>query len=298
MSKLTSLKDISNISKEFRKDIIQPDGRRVLKDKHLIYQNTIHFDLPYLDYDVLCELPRFLIRTSIFPNGARYGNIDQTVFWYWLAEVCFFDKWDYKHDDKRFKNLFGLLISSHMVNSSNISIPKNYHFARFIGDFHVLSACFAFPFLERCIRYKCKNYVSVDGSVLTNFQIPRYGKTDRPYNVGKFISNISHEVKLLYYYAFSRKFQKTLDKFFNELNKDSGLNNPDPFDLIGYWRNQLLHGQNIWSSGWEIATYLICLILLNYIPKKEYNSKISDLRKHVTWMQQTNSPYLWYFLEI
>lgn len=292
--KISAIDELERITSEFRKDIIRPDGSRVLKEKHLIYQKTIHFDIPNMKYDVICEVPRFLIRTSIFPNGARYGNTDQPIFWLWMAEVSNFQDWDFEYKDKRFVDLFGLLISSHLVDVSYLTIPHNYHFGRFLGNFHILPACFAFPFLERCIRTKCREYVKNDGSVIKKFDIPRYGKTDRPYVVGKFISNISHEMKLLYHYVTSHDFKGIFNRFLDELNEDSWLRFPDPFDLIGHWRNMLLHGENIWSSGWEIATYLICLILLSYISEKEYNSKIDTLRKQIKYKQKIKSPFLWY----
>lgn len=298
MNCLTSLADIVKITSDFRKDIIQPDGSRVLQEKHLKYQNTIHFDIPHMEYDVLCEIPRYLVRTSIFPNGARYGNVDQRVFWLWMAEVSFFPEWDFEYRDERFIDLFGLLISSHLVDVSKITMPVNYHFARFIGNFHILPACYAFPFLERCIRTKCHQYVNEDGMVIKNFNIPRHGRNDRSYTIGQRISNISHELKLLYHYVASPNFRNTLNKFMNELNEDSWLRIPDPFNLIGCWRNRLLHGKNIWSSGWEIATYLICLILLSYISKVEYNLKIDSLREHIRYKQKTNSPFLWFFFPV
>ena len=290
----TSLTEIDKITSEFRKDIVQPDGSRVLLDKHLEYQKTIHFNIPHMEYDVLCEMPRYLVRTSIFPNGARYGNIDQVAFWLWMAEVSNFGQWDFKYKDKRFRDLFGLLISSHLVDVSKITMPINYHFTRFIGNFHILPACYSFPFLERCIRFKCYKYVDEDGTVIKQFNIPRNGRSDRSYKIGQRVSNISHELILLYNYVASPYLQNTLYKFLNELNEDSWLRIPDPFNLIGDWRNNLLHGKNIWSSGWEIATYLICLILLSYISNDEYNTKIDSLREFIRYKQKMNSPFLWY----
>lgn len=298
MNSLTSLAEIDKITSDFRKDIIQPDGSRVLQDKHLKFQKTIHFDIPHIEYDILCEIPLYLVRTSIFPNGARYSNVDQLVFWLWMAEVINFEEWDFEYRDERFIDLFGLLISSHFFDVSKITMPTKYHFARFIGNFHILPACYAFPFLERCIRFKCHEYVNEDGTVIKNFNIPRHGRSDRSYTIGQPISNISHELKLLYHYVASTNFRNTLNRFMNELNEDSWLRLPDPFNLIGYWRNRLLHGQNIWSSGWEIATYLICLIILSYISKDEYHLKTISLREHIRYKQKTNSPYLWYFFKV
>ena len=98
----------------------------------------------------------------------------------------------------------------------------------------------------------------------------------------------------MYHYVSSTFFKDILYNFLKELNEDSWLRFNDPFNLIGHWRNILLHGENIWSSGGDIATYLICLILLSNISRDEYNSKIDQLLEHIKFKQKTKSPFLWY----
>lgn len=249
---LKSLEDIDKITSDFRKAIIQPDGRHEFDEERYEYLGKIHFDIPHMEYNVLCEIPRYLVRTSIFPRGGIYGNLDKISFLLWMAEVSTYHEWDFEYRDKRFKDLFGLLICSHLYDVSKINIPNNYHFTRFIGNFHILPACYAFPLLERCIRFKCHKYVSHDGAVIKDFDIPRYGRNDRSYRIGQHISNISHELKLLYHHVASSNFQNTLNRFMNEVNEDSLLRLPDPFNLIGEWRNKLLHGEHIWSSGFDV----------------------------------------------
>ena len=294
MSLSKSLEDIDKITSDFRKGIIQSDGSRAFDEEHYEYLGKIHFDIPHMEYNVLCEIPRSLVRTSIFPKGGIYENPDKIAFLLWIAEVSSFLKWDFQYRDKRFKDLFGLLICSHLFDVSKINMPNNYHFTRFIGNFHMLPACYAFPFLERCIRFKCPKYVKPDGAVIKDFDIPRYGRNDRLYRISEHISDISHELKLLYHHVASSNFQNILNRFMNEVNEDSWLRLPDPFNLIVEWRNELLHGQKIWSSGFDVSTYLICLILLSYISEDEYNLKIDSLLEHVQYKQKTNSSFLWY----
>ena len=294
MMLLKSIEDIDKITSDFRKAVVQPDGSRIFPDEQYEYIGILHFDFPHMEYDVLYEMPRYLLRTLIFPNGSRCTTLDQTAFFLWMAEVISFLKWDFEYRDKRFKDLFGLLICSHLFDVSSINMLDNYHFMRFIGNFHILPACYAFPFLERCIRIKCHEYVSESGSVKKQFNIPGA----RTYEIGRPISNISHELKLLYHHVASSNFQNILNKFMNELNEDSWLRVPDPFNLIGDWRNKLLHGEKIWSSGFEISTYLICLILLSYISEDEYNLKIDSLLEHIQYKQKTNSSYLWYSFQV
>lgn len=294
MSGYTSLEEIDQLTREFRESIIQPDGSRVLKAEHTEYMRTIHFDVPNMGYHVLFELPRFLVRTTIFPRGARYGNADEPHFLTWMTEICHFTKWNFKYQDRRFTGLFDLLVSSHLANASGLPSSLNFHLTRFLGSFHVFAACFAFPFLERCVRTKCKEYVRADGLVLREFRIPRYGKRDRSYDTGDYISNISHELKLLELYVATSEFRQRLRRFMDELNEDSWLRFNDPFELVSYWRNRLLHGEQIWSIGWDAATYLICMTLMSEIPKEEYNSKKDDLKEHIKSKQQTASPFLWY----
>lgn len=290
----SSLEEIDCLTRKFRESVIQPDGSHVLKDEHMEYMRTIHFDLPNLDYDVLCEIPRFLVRTTVFPRGCRYGNADQPHFLAWIAEVCDYPNWDFKHKDERFRHLFGLLISSHLADTSSLLPSLRRPSSQVFMRFHVFAACFAFPFLERCIRTKCDEYVRDDGRVIKGFRIHRYGKTDRPYVRGRYMSNISHELKLLDRYVASPELRGRLRRFMDELNEDSLLTLEDPYELVGHYRNKLLHGEEIWSTGWATATYLVCLLFLDEITRDEYNSKMSDLREHAKWKQRTGLPFLWY----
>lgn len=290
----TSLEEINRLTREFRESIIQPDGSHVLKKEHMEYMRTIHFDIPNFDYDVLFELPRFLVRTTVFPRGCRYGNADQPHFLTWMAEICHYPKWDVEYQDSRFPLLFDLLVSSHLGETSMPPPSLNVHLTRFLSNFHIFGACFAFPFLERCIRIKCNKYVKDDGLVIQDFKIPRYGRSDRPYARGNYISNISHELKLLDRYVATSEFKGRLRRFMGELNEDSGMRLDDPYEIVGYYRNTLLHGEHIWSTGWDAAAYLICMMLLSEITREEYNSKIGDLKEHIKWEQKTHSPFLWY----
>ena len=290
---VSSLEEMEQLTREFREGIVQPDGGRILKQEHLKYQSEIHFDIPNLSYDILCEVPRLLVRTTIFPNGARYGNSDQYPFWLWMAEVCNYRKWDFEYRDKRFSDLFGLLISSHLAVGIPFPSYPNYYLSRFLGSFHIFATCYAFPFLERCIRYKCHEYVNDDGYIIQDFSIPRFGRSDREYSRGQFISNISHELKLLDKVA-TTNFREILRRFMDELNEDSWLRLDDPYEIIGNWRNMLLHGEHIWSSGWDATTCLICLVLLSEINAEEYNSKLADLKEDITWRQKQSTTFLWY----
>jgi len=293
MTKYTSLDDIDNLTREFRESIIQPDGRQTVKVDHYKFMQDVHFDIPNLDYNVLCELPKFLVRMTIFPGGNRYYNADQPHFLMWMAEICHF-RWDFTYHDKWFTHYFRLLVNSHLAKWT---VPSSLDrvIQDVLRDLHILAACYAFPFLERCIRTKCDKYVQEDGLVIKKFKIPRYGESDKSYTSGKHISNISHELKLLHRYVATSDLREMLDRFMNELNEDSGLRLNDVYELIGYWRNRLLHGEEIFGSGWDVATYLICIMLMSEITKDEYNSKLDELRDTIRFKQERGShPFLWY----
>lgn len=294
MVSYTSLGEIDQVTRRFRESIIQPDGSHVLKNEHMAYMGRTNFDIPNLDFDVLFEIPRFLVRTTVFPRGCRYGNADQPHFLTWMAEVCQYRKRNFKWQDKRFTSLFDLLVSSHLGDVSGLPSYLNPYLIRFLGNFHIFAACFSFPFLERCIRTKCEKYVRNDGLVTEDFKISRHGRDHKHYTRGEHISNISHELKLLDCYVATPEFRARLRRFMDELNEDSLMRFNDPYDLIGHYRNTLLHGEDIWSTGWDAATYLICMILMSEIPQGEYDSKIDDLKQHIRFKQRTASPFLWY----
>ena len=67
----TSLEEIDRITREFRDSVIQPDGSQALAIDSMRYMQSVNFDIPNLEYDVLCEVPRFLVRTTVFSSGLR-----------------------------------------------------------------------------------------------------------------------------------------------------------------------------------------------------------------------------------
>jgi len=295
----TSISEIEKLTKEFRESIIKPDGRHVLKAEHTKFMRTVHFDFPHLDYKTIFELPKFLVRTTVFPRECRYHNVDQTQFFAWSAELCNYPKWFDKWKDKEFSHLFNLLVSS-QLREYTILIPKtineNIHIIDFLTGLDIFATCFAFPLLERCIRYTCNEYVKVDGVVIKHFTISELDGEDIKYgNEGrKRVNNISHELKLLREYVASPEFRLRLDDFMRELNDASQWGFADPYNIIKKWRNPLLHGEQMSHIGLDFASYLISMLLLNQISEDEYNENLEDIRKLVKWKQRTSSPYLWY----
>jgi len=293
MTKPTSFEEIDQLTRKFRESIIQPEGELSVKAEHIEYMSKTHFDIPNLDYDILSELPRFLFRTTIFPTGTKFGNADRSHFLMWMAEIRHY-RWDFEYRDNLFPTLFDSLMRAHSVEVNKLPSSPDFRLTPLLMDVSMFAACFAFPLLERCIRTKCHEYVRGDGLVLQQFHIPRYGRRDRVYDVGNYISKISHELKLLELHVATSEFGKKLRSFIDEINEDFGLRFDDPYELIGYWRNRLLHGENIWSTGLDAVTYLICMMLMSEIRREEYNSKKDDLKKHIKFKQEKASPFLWY----
>jgi len=304
MTGFTSISDIDEKTNAIRKAIIHPDGSIQVKMEHWKYMNSLNIDILNIDYNVLCELPRFLMRTSIFPIDNYFHNLDSSHFFMWMAEIFSF-RYDFNPDamkrDSLFSRYFTSLLASQLYSITSLSMENiPFYLREALGELSIFTACFAFAFLERCIRIKCSDFVGDDGLILQDFDIPRYHRSDRKYVKGKYISNISHEFKLLTFYVAIDDFKDRLIKFVNELNEVSGHHLDDPFELISHWRNRLLHGENIWSTGLDITTYLICMILLDEIPGQIYNSKKDELKDIIKFKQQDNirAHDLWYRFKI
>jgi len=304
MTSFTLISDIEKQTNEIRKAIIQPDGSIQVKMEQWKYMNSINIDIINIDYSTLCELPRFLMRTSIFPIDNYFHNLDISHFLMWMAEIFSF-RYDFNPDamkqDTLFSRYFKSLLASQLFSITQLSMENiPFYLRESLGELSIFSACFSFAFLERCIRIKCSDFVGDDGLVLQDFNIPRYHRSDRKYVKGNYISNISHELKLLTLYVATIDFKDRLNRFMNELNEVSGHRLDDPFELISNWRNRLLHGENIWSTGLDVTTYLICMMLLDEIPEQIYNSKKDVLKDIIKFKQQDHirAHDLWYRLKI
>ena len=83
------IEKIDLLTAKYRDSIIQPDGSHSIKtefDKYLILNNFAELEL-IQDLNIIRELPRFLIRTSMFPRGCCYQNKDHAFFLVWTSKT-------------------------------------------------------------------------------------------------------------------------------------------------------------------------------------------------------------------
>jgi len=83
------LEKIDRLSTKYRESIIQPDGSLGIKtefNKYLFLNNFSEFEL-IQDFEIVCELPLFLIRTSIFPRENCFQNQDHRFFLNWTSKI-------------------------------------------------------------------------------------------------------------------------------------------------------------------------------------------------------------------
>ena len=104
----------------------------------------------------------------------------------------------------------------------------------------------AYPLLEGIVRRKLSKFISPDGTVLREFEVP-----GRPYKPNSRISNLQHELQLLGKETSSLALKAKL----------SHVNKYDPpFPEKQNWRNMLLHGEL--TANWHGLTILLLTYMI------------------------------------
>jgi len=60
----------------------------------------------------------------------------------------------------------------------------------------------------------------------------------------------------------------------------------DVFELIKNWRNDLLHGEKYWTAKIPTLLNLICLLIIDEIEPKIYDSKRQQIQNTIEWNQK------------
>lgn len=276
---------------------LRPDGSIALTAEHNKLLITRYFDIPNFSLEVLQELPVYLTQTLAFPRGNVIVTQDHTLFWAWTAEVVHQLEREIELFNGDITHFFGLLVHANLSSlgraprdrrdmniNSAIRLLVDNHVEAVITEIYTLSAGFAFSLLEKLIRKKCGEYVKENGKIKKDFKIK-----NRPYEQGGIISNLAHELHLLEKIG-NENLKKKMQMFKEKLRKAEEKPSKDAYNILKEWRNTLLHGERLFSTTTGIVTNLICLVLLNEIPKDLYETKKEEIKKTVKWNLRLGMP--------
>ncbi|MCL4344347.1 MAG: hypothetical protein JRN26_04345 [Nitrososphaerota archaeon] len=238
------------------------------------------FNIEELPFEVVFNLPVILTKTL----QAQNVNYDHRVFWSWVAELLYIAESGSSNDpvltDTELTESFFLLTRLELASigkpptdedvfklNSIIGIIIDYNVREVINNKDILALNFSFPVLERILRHKCRNYVKLDGTIIQQFKI--YDK--KIYQTGKRINNLKH-LMLLYENNVLQGSKSDTAQIINNFKSELGSifgNNPDVYELIFRWRNDMLHGSKIRQFYHAVVMNLISLLILDSL-KPDY----------------------------
>jgi hypothetical protein len=216
-------------------------------------------------------------------------NDDHFTFWAWCLHVVYqclvmppipMPSWFRGHSGGDWFNGFLSLVC---LPLSRYSISQ-YDHSSAIGNVvtyeHVISGPLAYAVLEGLLRRKNGNFVNEDGSVHTSF--PKYdckGKTKGSFKVNENLNRINYSIRLFENNTCSIRSRTCIglkqiqDEIFNLYGKTK-----DAYDLIDYWRNDLVHGNEYWNNRVATILNLTCLLILDEIGPSVYNNSLSEFQ--------------------
>lgn len=278
-------KRVSILTKKYRKNVIQPDGSVVLKNKtkkHLISKNFSHQSL-VSDLYFFCSLPPYLVRTSIFPKGTYLDNDDAIFFRNWAFKTiqCFSINWITNKKIETYDNL-KLLFSLLYCPNELTSIPVGSASFKVIKDapFKLMST-FVYPFLESLLREELSKYLDRTGKI--NRKLPfKFTSMRRHKNycsIGKRISNIGDELLLLKVTSKNKIATKNIHKTLKEFSKSLNNTQWDIYEFFAHQRNEVLHGEKMRKFS-MVSMYIIFLIFISKISESDYKTKVKEIENH------------------
>lgn len=289
------LSKIDALTKKYRREIIQPTGGLVLAAGTLQYaiSNNFNQDDITKDYVLFCNLPRFLLRESIFPmHNVIIADSAVSFFDFWAIKTInyfrFHPRWIHQflfdpETIKQYENLTLLesLLLFEIDRAPYSIIRERTPLWKVINDANSkLLPCFVFPFLENLVRSECKNLIRQDGTIIDINSFPtklkkqyqnRYQRDPQNFQ----ISNIGDEL-LLFTSTTTNPLKSTIDFTIKEFAKCLNSRS-NPYKTFSNTRNSVLHG-DIGIQGTMAAKYIIFLIFLSKINATDYNNEFQKIK--------------------
>jgi len=283
---------------ERRKEKIVKSSKKVYLSTNLTsceqkYLIIKHYPLHELPLGVLRKLPIILIRT----HKAQNVNHDHKYLWAWVAQVV--------NEAGKELTLFN---SPELLNQINVLFRMNLlpatrlttafpELVELIAKEFIISACLAFPLLERLLKIKCAKHVKIDGTVIKPFEVPGERRVIRYGSKKRYISKVGHLLYLFEHYYASEDLRRDLEKFRSTCVDVYGENGRGyGYYFIDRWRNILLHSEEFWPVMNAVLVNLVTLFILYEIPNDVYLGKREMILRNLIFRSKvtTGSPFVFY----
>jgi hypothetical protein len=167
-----------------------------------------------------------------------------------------------------------------------------HHAQQLLRASSLLLAYLSFPLLEAILKRACAAFVSLDGTVTVQYQVPRRNGTIREYKPNDQCSSIRDLLHLHHTIAAPVALRALVDEFRSHIQfLDSSK---DPFDLIYQWRNDSLHGtSNYQTIGGTILS--LALLVSVFEIETDFEHRRQRAIEHCRWEAQSRHKSPWSF---
>jgi len=160
---------------------------------------------------------------------------------------------------------------------------------------HIIGGPLSLSVLEGLLRRKSPSFVDSSGLVVSPFTVTESNNRSRRYGPGTKLSrlnSIDDSFRLFEQVTVANRTRACtgLVEMKQEILALYGITN-DVYDLIGSWRNNLLHGEQYWMDRLPIVLNMICLLVLDEIDPAVYDSQLTQIQNRLSFRRQSGIPF-------
>lgn len=223
-----------------------------------------------LSHSELCVAIVALSKVLLRPGMNTIVDQDHFGIWSWCGELLLgpraavFSSQQHEIKSVFETNLHAALAHCRKPNSSreawaaqNQIVQQIPHHAQLLlQKSSLILAYLSFPLLEAILKRACAAFINLDGTVVSEFLVPRRDGSLRQYKPREQCSSL-RDLLHLHFAKATPALQALIAEFRSHIQfLDSSK---DPFDLIYEWRNDSLHGTSNYQT---IGGTVISLVLL------------------------------------
>lgn len=266
--------------------------------------NSHELEPHQLSYEQLLVEITGLSKSLLRPNLTATISPRHFHLWSWCAEVILHQESEVfdQHTEIELRKLFDACLRASLVHSSPPKLLQetaSRNVDTYINSSLLILSYLVFPLLEGVCKKLCSDYISMDGMVKKDFNVPSRIRVDGKTNKGSKNSNS--------YTPFKAKGKKNQCSSIRDLLLLTELNHPSiglaevihyipishpeqiPFDVIQDWRNNSLHG----SAAYQTIGGTLLNITLFLLIKTVNSDTYSYLRRMIMLSKNNDSRNPW-----
>lgn len=302
-----SAADIRSLCDKWCEASTMPGGGMAIgqqSEKFRLLANGIAFH--ELTHDQVCTALVALCKVLLRPGMNTIVHQDHYGIWSWCAEVLLNPRAEvFPQQQQEIKSLFEASLHAALAHcrrppasseeweaQGQMGRQLPHHAQQLLQSSSLVLAYLAFPLLEAVLKRACASFISLDGTVTAQFQVPHRDGKNRVYAPQAKCSSIRDLLHLHSSSATADNLRAHMDEFRSHIRfLDPSL---DPFDLIYQWRNDSLHGtSNYQTIGGTILS--LALLISIFEIEADFEQRRDLAIEHCRWEAQVGHKSPWSF---